>query len=98
VFVDFSVWQAMGLTALEAMCTGCATIVPAAGGAASFARHGVNCLVIDTSAPQACLAALGRLVEDSRLRTSLERQAIADAAGIYPERTALGILATLFDK
>jgi glycosyltransferase involved in cell wall biosynthesis len=96
IFVDFSSYQAMGLTALEAMCTGAATIVPAKGGADTYARHGVNSLMVDTSSQEACLAALRQLIEDHALRSQLQRHAIIDAAGHYPERTAFNILQALF--
>jgi len=96
IFVDFSTYQAMGLTALEAMCTGAATIVPAKGGADSYARHGVNSLVADTSSSEACVTALRHLIEDHALRAQLQQHAILDAAAKYPERTAFNILSALF--
>ena len=46
IFVDFSEYQAMGLTALEAMSCGVAVIVPANGGASSFAVHNENALIL----------------------------------------------------
>lgn len=97
VFVDFSTWQAMGLTALEAMAAGAAVIVPQKGGATSFARHGENALVVDTSSVEACWRALRSLVEDDHLRTRLRSNAIRDACAFYPERAALNILTVLFD-
>jgi glycosyltransferase involved in cell wall biosynthesis len=96
IFVDFSTYQAMGLTALEAMCCGVATIVPAKGGADSYARPGVNSLSVDTSSPEACLSALRHLIEDHSLRAQMQRHAIVDAARMYPERTAFNILSALF--
>ncbi len=97
VFVDFSTWQAMGLTALEAMAAGAAVIVPQNGGATSFVRHGENALVVDTSSAEACWRALRSLVEDDQLRTRLRSNAIRDACAFYPERAALNILHVLFD-
>jgi len=97
IFVDFSTWQAMGLTALEAMAAGAAVIVPQNGGATSFARHGENALVVDTSSAEACWRALCSLVEDDYLRARLRAAAIRDACAFYTERAALNILAVLFD-
>ena len=96
IFVDFSSFQAMGLTALEAMACGTAVIVPQAGGAASFARHAVNALVIDTSSAEACVAALDRLVGDEILRFNLQQAAIFDACQVFPEKAAFNILEALF--
>src|SRR5207237_2475616 len=42
IFIDLSDYQAMGLTLLEAMASGCAVLGPATGGANSFLRDGVN--------------------------------------------------------
>jgi hypothetical protein len=68
IFVDFSEFQALGLTALEAMSSGLAVIVPERGGAGVYAREGENCLVVDTSDQRACAAALQRLIEVDDLR------------------------------
>lgn len=97
VFMDFSSYQAMGLTALEAMACGATVIVPERGGAASFARHGENSLVIDTSSAEACWQALQRLIEDHDLRSRLQRNALVETCDFFPERPALNILRALFD-
>jgi GT2 family glycosyltransferase/glycosyltransferase involved in cell wall biosynthesis len=97
IFVDFSSHQAMGLTAMEAMACGVAVVVPQRGGAACFARHEENCLVVDTLSRDACWQALQRLIEDDALRTTLQRNALVDACDFYPERPAFNILSALFD-
>jgi GT2 family glycosyltransferase/SAM-dependent methyltransferase len=96
VFVDFSSHQAMGLTALEAMACGAAVAVPDRGGASSFARHGQNALLVDTTLPEACRSALETLVANGELRRDLQARAVRDAAACYPERPALRILEALF--
>jgi glycosyltransferase involved in cell wall biosynthesis len=96
IFVDFSSHQAMGLTALEAMACGAAVVVPACGGAVSFARHEENSLVVDTASPAACWQAMQRLVEDHQLRTQLQQQALLEVCQFFPERAAFNILASLF--
>lgn len=98
IFVDFSTYQAMGLTALEAMACGAAVIVPLEGGAGSFARHGENALVVDTSSAEACRRALRSLIDDEHLRARLRANAIRDACSFFPERAALNILAVLFGE
>ena len=97
IFVDFSSHQAMGLTALEAMACGSAVVVPARGGAASFARCEENSLVVDTASAEACRAAVSRLIEDDDLRLKLQRQALRDVCEFYLERAAFNILSTLFE-
>jgi glycosyltransferase involved in cell wall biosynthesis len=96
LFVDFSSFQAMGLTAMEAMSCGVAVIVPAAGGARSYAKHQENSLVIDTTSKETCLTALELLVTDAELRKRLQRQAIFDICAFYPERAAYNLLDALF--
>lgn len=92
VFVDFSVWQTMGLTAMEAMCCGVAVIVPQRGGADTFVTNEQNGIVVDTSSSEACVKALERLVLDAEFRTQLQRRAVADICQFFPERAALNVL------
>jgi glycosyltransferase involved in cell wall biosynthesis len=96
IFTDFSEFQAMGLTALEAMACGAAVIVPQKGGAESFAIHNQNALVVDTSSPAACLESLERLTMDEGLRTGLQQQGLTGACQYYPERVAYNMLKALF--
>lgn len=79
VFLDASTYQAFGRTAIEAMACGSTAIVPRIGGAAQFARHEENALLIDTLRPQAVGEALTRLVEDDELRRRFQASAVAEA-------------------
>src|SRR4030095_4880507 len=97
IFVAFSTFQAMGLTAMEAMACGAGVIVPERGGSGAFARHETNCLVVDTSSNEACLQALERLIMDEKLRAELQRQALVDVCNHFPERAAYNLLSTLFE-
>jgi len=92
VFVDFSEFQAQGLTAMEGMACGVAVVAPRRGGATSFVRDGLNGLVVDTSSYDACLHAVLRLVDDDRLRLAIQRQAIHDICDFFPERGAFRTL------
>lgn len=96
IFVDFSHYQAMGLTAMEAMACGAAVVLPQAGGADSFARHEHDALLVDTSDVLACRAALRRLLTDDELRLRLQRQAVFSIAQHVPEKPALRLLSALF--
>jgi glycosyltransferase involved in cell wall biosynthesis len=98
IFADFSAFQAMGLTALEAMACGAAVIVPAAGGSRSFARPDVNCLEAEAGSAEACQAVLERLITDHDLRARLARQALADAVRFHPEQAAFRVLDALWPE
>ena len=96
IFVDYSSHQAMGLTAMEAMACGSAVIIPQNGGVSSYAVHEQNSLVVDTSAFDHVWVALQRLVEDEKLRKTLQLNAIHDICSYFPERAALNILKAVF--
>ncbi len=96
VFADLSTYQALGVASLEAMGSGAAVVVPQAGGAGTFARHGINALAVDTSSREACVACLESLATDVPLVRRLAAQAIADAGLHTPDRAAAGILEVLF--
>jgi glycosyltransferase involved in cell wall biosynthesis len=96
IFVDFSNFQAMGLTAMEAMACGVAVIVPKNGGSQSFAVHQHNALVIDTTSYYQCYTALSTLITDDRQRMLLMTQASQDIIHFYPEKVAYRILDCLF--
>lgn len=98
IFVDFSTYQAMGLTAMEAMACGTAVIVPSKGGASSFANHEQNALVVETTSYSDCVASLQRLIVDAELRSRLQQTALQDMVKYYPESSAYAILAALFKK
>ncbi len=94
IFLDLSEWQAMGLTALEALASGAAVVVPQQGGAREVVGEEAA-LVVDTTNRAACLAAAARLVTDHVLRHRLQRAGLRRAAEFPPERAAAALLTTL---
>ncbi|KAF0218738.1 MAG: methyltransferase/glycosyl transferase fusion [Geobacteraceae bacterium] len=92
IFADFSTFQAMGLTAMEAMACGVAVIVPKSGGSNSFALHEQNALLVDTSSKANCMVALNHLIANHKLRLKLQTGAIKTIAGHYPEKSAYNIM------
>ena len=96
IFVDFSEYQAMGLTALEAMACGVAVIVPQKGGAASFAVHEKNALFVDSSSHTECMITLSRLIENADLRTSIQQHALVDVTQFIPHVAATKMMQALF--
>jgi glycosyltransferase involved in cell wall biosynthesis len=95
VFADLSRYQAMGLTALEAMACGVSAAVPERGGTADIGA-GRAALSVNTASPQAAAEALMTLVEDSQLRERLALAGIREAVQHYPEAAAVRMLEALF--
>ncbi|MBP9713228.1 MAG: glycosyltransferase [Sterolibacterium sp.] len=98
LFIDMSHFQAMGLTAMEAMACGAVVIVPRAGGSASFAEDEVNALLIDTTQIDEAVAAAARLIEDVEKRRALQLQGMNDIARFFPEKSASAILQCLLPQ
>ncbi len=89
VFLDLSMYQAFGRTALEAMACGATVVVPRLGGAAEFLRHGENGLSIDTLDGGAALGAVLDLLADRATLDRMRAAAVATAADYSIERAAL---------
>jgi hypothetical protein len=89
VFVDMSVYQAFGRTALEAMACGATAVVPSVGGVWEFVAQGGNALAVDTLSAEGALGALGSLVGDRELLSRLKAGAVASAARCSATRAAL---------
>lgn len=98
IFVDFSSFQAMGLTAMEAMSCGCAVILPIEGGTVDFAKDRDNSLMVDTKTKQSCLDALSELIDNPELRERIANQAIVDMCKFAPEFCAFKFLETVFSE
>ena len=96
IFIDMSHYQAMGVTAMEAMSCGAIAVVPEVGGASTFARHGVNAIVADTSNIDKVFGEVAALIKDEPLRRRLQEAAFSDIAQFYPEKSTCIILETLF--
>ena len=89
VFLDMSVYQAFGRTALEAMACGATAVVPQVGGVWEFVRDGENALAVDTLGPEDALEALGRLAGDRALLEHLQSGAVETAGRYSAIRAAL---------
>lgn len=96
VFVDYSAFQAMGLSAMEAMASGCTVLLPTNGGTGDFARDGENCLMIDSTNENDCFDKLCTVLDDYHLRSNLAWQAVDDMRQFYPEKSALNLLKAMF--
>jgi glycosyltransferase involved in cell wall biosynthesis len=89
VFVDMSVYQAFGRTALEAMACGATAVVPNVGGVWEFVVQRENALAVDTLDTVGALRALEELAGDRELLERLKRNALATAQGYSATRAAL---------
>jgi GT2 family glycosyltransferase/glycosyltransferase involved in cell wall biosynthesis len=89
VFLDMSVYQAFGRTALEAMACGATAVLPNVGGAWEFVEHGANALAVDTLGSDGALAALRSLAADAGLLARLRTGALNTAAHHSIARAAL---------
>ena len=98
IFVDFSSFQAMGLTAMEAMACGCAVILPREGGTGDFAKDRSNAMVVDTTSQENCVRALSELIDSRELRERLANQAIVDMCKFMPEFSAFKFLTAVFGE
>jgi GT2 family glycosyltransferase/glycosyltransferase involved in cell wall biosynthesis len=79
VFLDMSVYQAFGRTALEAMACGATAVVPNVGGTWEFVADRHNALAVDTLEPEGALAALRELANDRELLARLKAGALHTA-------------------
>jgi GT2 family glycosyltransferase/glycosyltransferase involved in cell wall biosynthesis len=89
VFLDMSLYQAFGRTALEAMACECTAVVPRLGGVWEFLVDGVNGLAVDTLEPHPAIEALTELVGDRDRLRGLQQAARRTAEGYSVGRAAL---------
>jgi hypothetical protein len=98
VFIDGSAYQAFGRTGLEAMACGALPIVPSFGGAAEYAAHGRNAVVLDDDSPHSIADAVITLAGDEARLRQLRDEGIRTASAFSIERAAraqLGLFASL---
>ncbi len=98
IFVDLSTFQAMGLTAMEAMASGTAVIVPVNGGATAYAINNENALVINTLNHNECYDALCKLISDRNLRIKFQRAGIESISKFGSVQCAFKIADFLFGR
>ena len=94
VVVQPSHFEAMGLSAAEALACGVPVVASAVGGLLDFIVDGRNGLLAPPRDPRALAAALGEIIADSSLRARLGGEARASIAE-YDERTVFARMTTL---
>jgi GT2 family glycosyltransferase len=95
IFIDCSHFQAMGLTAMEAMASGVAVIGPITGGLREVITSGRNGILVDTNNEDQIVAAIIGLVEDDGLRRQMQRNAL-EVVRHSPTYSSIKILECLF--
>ena len=93
IFVDLSDYQAFGRTGLEAMACGCATVLPARGGADEYVVDGDNALLVDTESLGDMTSTIARLIEDRSLRERIKAGSLETAKRYSIMRASLSELA-----
>ena len=93
IFVDLSDYQAFGRSGLEAMACGCATVLPAQGGADEYVVNGENAFLVDTTSLEDVAATIGPLIEDRSLREGIKARSLETAARYSIMRASLSELA-----
>jgi len=98
IFADFSIFQAMGLTVMEAMACGCCVIAPRNGGCAEYINENKNGFLVDTADKNACILAVRRLIDDYELLREVSYRAIRDVCAFYPEKCVYNFLEACFEQ
>lgn len=95
IFLDLSSFQAMGLTAMEAMASGVAVVGPINGGLDEIVENERTGLLVDTRDEGACFLAASRLIVDTPLRLRLRNDAF-NVTRWTPTRSAAAMLEVVF--
>ena len=93
IFLDLSDYQAFGRSGLEAMACGCATVLPARGGADEYVVDGENAFLVDTTSFEEMTSTIARLIEDRSLLETIKERSLATAARYSILRASLSELA-----
>jgi glycosyltransferase involved in cell wall biosynthesis len=98
VFVQPSHFEALGLSAIEALASGLPVVASAVGGLLEFVVDGQNGRLCPAEDPPALAAALGPLVSDAGLRQRLAAGARRSVVDEYDERVVFGRFASVIDR
>jgi GT2 family glycosyltransferase/glycosyltransferase involved in cell wall biosynthesis len=85
IFLDFSVFQALGRTAFEAMACGCVAVLTRVGGVEEFAHDGSGALLVDPADEEEAYRLLCGLITDRSRLQSMQ----ADAMHVAPELSVI---------
>jgi GT2 family glycosyltransferase/glycosyltransferase involved in cell wall biosynthesis len=89
VFLDMSLYQAFGRTALEAMACECTAVVPRLGGVWEFLTDGVDGQAVDTFTPDEAIETVAALAGDRERLRALQAAGRETAARYSVTKAAL---------
>jgi glycosyltransferase involved in cell wall biosynthesis len=98
VVVQPSHFEALGLSAIEALACGIPLVASAVGGLLDFVVDGENGRLSPPEDPPALAACLGPLLSDARERARLAARARASVLQEYDELAVFGRMRALFDR
>jgi glycosyltransferase involved in cell wall biosynthesis len=96
--VQPSHFEALGLSAIEALACGAPVVACAVGGLLDFVVDGENGRLCPPQDPQALAAAIDGLLQDEGLRLGLARRARASVAAGYDERVVFARFAAVLNQ
>ena len=96
--VQPSHFEALGLSAIEALACGVPLVASAVGGLLDFLVHGENGLLCPPQDPPALAACIGSLLADSGARATLAARARPSVLPIYDEQIVFSRMRALFDQ
>jgi glycosyltransferase involved in cell wall biosynthesis len=91
-------FEALGLSAIEALACGAPVVASAVGGLLDFVVDGQNGRLCPPHDPQALAAAMAGLLKDEGLRLGLARRARASVATDYDERVVFARFAAVLNQ
>ncbi len=95
IFIDCSIFQAMGLTAMEAMACGACVVGPVQGGLKEIIDDNYSGFLVDTLNENKIYDVVSKLIGNENLRKYISRNALC-VAKYSPEITAANIIKNLF--
>jgi glycosyltransferase involved in cell wall biosynthesis len=91
-------FEALGLSAIEALATGVPVVASAVGGLLDFVVDGVNGALCPAKDPTALANRLGRLIADDELRAGVAANARRSVLGEYDEQIVFANFAALLTR
>ena len=96
--VQPSHFEALGLSAIEALACGVPVVASAVGGLLDFIVDGDNGRLTPPHDPRALAACIGPLLTDSGARAAMAARARASVLGDYDEQVVFGRMHALFER
>jgi GT2 family glycosyltransferase/glycosyltransferase involved in cell wall biosynthesis len=96
VFLDYSAFQAMGLTAMEAASSGAVNVGPINGGLSEIIIDNETGILVDTSDEEMCFTKACEIIRDVQRRIDIGKKSLS-ITKYYPEQAALKLMTSLFN-